>query len=149
MINTIDVLVEFSFQGETHSPTITLDLDVLVHTNTTDDFYSLHRTIAQKNNIDTYSYLYDAMECHPIVFLNARGLADNFFQDKVFDFAGFQKEVIENRIVEQVSQVAKSVMGIEDIDSQPKLKQAMLEIYQLGAETQLQAVTRQGVVEDF
>ena len=130
MKNTIDAQVEFSFRGECHSPTITLDLDSL--SVTAETFQALHTVIATRNGIDTYSYLYDAMESCPIVFSNPQGLAVDYLQDNIFDFLGYEKKNNENNLVKQVSQVAQELMGVDDLDGQPELKAALIAAYELG-----------------
>lgn len=130
MKNTIDVQVEFSFRGECHSPSITLDLDAL--SVTAETFYSLHKAIATKNSIDTYSYLYDAMESCPIVFSNPQGLAVDCLQGQIFDFPRYEKKSSEINLIRQISQVAQETMGVDDIEGQPELKAALIAAYKLG-----------------
>ncbi len=133
MKNTVDAQVNFSFKGEVYNPSITLDLDALVEK--LDNFDVLHRTIAQANNIDTYSYLYDAMESNPIIFSNAKGLAANYLQDGVFDFVTFKQDFGDSRIAEKMSHIARSVLDIDNLEENPLIKQALLSAYQLGIES--------------
>ena len=133
MKNTIDAQVEFSFRGETHCPSITLNLDMLA--DKSDTFQALHRVIAVENKIDTYSYLYDAMESYPIVFFNPKGNAVDYLQDNNFDFLRYKQDMEQLQIVDQITQVAQNKMGISDIDSHPDLKAALLEAYQLGVKS--------------
>ena len=79
--------------------------------------------------------MYDAMESCPVVFSNAVGLVAGYLQEGVFDLTGFVVAQEEAKIIEQISDVAKSIMGVDDIDAEPKLKAALLKAYELGGKS--------------
>jgi len=130
MKNTIKAQVDFSFRGETYHPSIELDLDQFVAQNS--DFTTLHQTIAQANNIDTYSYLFEVMEATPIQFSDATGLAADYLQDNQFDFAGFSQALKDKQLSQALNSIAQKTLNTDDIDKQPELKAALIAAYQLG-----------------
>ena len=130
MKNTIDAQVKFSFRGENYSPAITLDLDSI--TDKPETFEVLHRVIATKNQIDTYSYLYEVMESSPIIFSNAQGLAVNYLQDDNFDFSRYLKDRQDDQLSKQMTHIAEEIMGISKLENEPNLKAALIAAYKLG-----------------
>lgn len=130
MSNRIDASIEFSFKGESYSPTATIDLDVMMEKS--GQLPNLHRTLALQHNIDTYSYLYEVMESHEIQYSNAIGLAAQCLQDGRFDLPAFEKLWQEKREVTALADIAREQLGIEDLDCEPKIKQALLQAYRLG-----------------
>lgn len=130
MKNSIDVHIEFSFKGETYSPFATIDLDeALGHHGA---LPPIHALLAEKNGIDTYSYLYEVMEQAEIVFDNARGLATEFLINGEFDAEAFAARGEENRIIGRLQTIATREMGIDDLDQHQPLKKALFQAYRLG-----------------
>ncbi|MDH5183662.1 MAG: hypothetical protein OEX12_07195 [Gammaproteobacteria bacterium] len=130
MSNRIDASIEFSYKGESYSPTATIDLDVMMIKS--GQLPNLHRTLALQHKIDTYSYLYEVMESHEIQYSNATGLAQQCLQDGRFDLPAFEQLWQENREVTALEDIARDQLGIEDLDAEPKFKQALIEAYRLG-----------------
>ncbi len=89
MDNHIDARVEFSFRGETYSPSACIDFDELMKEGKAR--HALHLQLAKTNGIDTYSYLYEAMESCLIEFSNPTGLAADYLSGTEFDFSGFER----------------------------------------------------------
>ncbi len=131
--NSIDAHIEFSFKGETHTLTSTLDLDKVLDKYLT--LPSLHLALAVEHGINTYSYLYEVMLEEDIRFDNARGLAAEFLNDGVFDLEGFIARRGESHLIDSLQSIALREMGIEDLDQHPQLKNALIQAYQLGVET--------------
>lgn len=130
MKNTIDAHLEFSFKGEHYSLSTTLNLDALpLDEDTLPDF---HHLLAQANGIDTYSYMYEVLESCDLAFSNASGLAAECLHDGVFDVACFQARRRAQRDAAILAPIAKRLLHIDDLDSQPALKQALLEAYHAG-----------------
>lgn len=133
MVNSIDAHIEFSFKGETHTLTSTLDLDKVLDKYLT--LPSLHLALAVEHGINTYSYLYEVMQEEDIRFDNAQGLAAEFLKDGVFDLEGFIARRGESHLIDSLHAIALREMGIEDLDQHPRLKNALIQAYQLGVET--------------
>jgi hypothetical protein len=128
--NRIDARIEFSFKGEHHNVTATIDLDaLLLEEDVLPDF---HRLLAQANGIDTYSYLYEVMETCDIDFGNARGLAAACLHDGVFDVAGYRRLRQAQHETAILAPIAQRHLNIDDLDSHPALRQALLEAYRAG-----------------
>lgn len=130
--NSIDARIEFSFRGETHSLSSTLDLDKIL-----DKFIappSLHHVLAVEHGIDTYSYLYEVMQEEEILFDNAQGRAAEFLHDGIFDLEGYAANRGESELLDSLQAIALREMGIENLDGHPQLKSALIQAYQLGME---------------
>lgn len=130
MKNSVVATVEFYFKGEKYSPSITLDLDSLMESQGA--IPPLHATIAKQNGIDTYSYLYEVMEVEDIHYDQAEGMAAEFVVDGVLDVEGLMRQWRHNRAVGVIEPIAKRCMGVEDLEQQPELKQALAEAYEAG-----------------
>ena len=130
MKNTVTASIHFSFKGENHSPSITIELDQYLENDISlPDFCSL---IAKENNFDLYSYEYEMMQAQKIVFSNAQGLVADFIHEGLLNFEGFHTTFHENKIFEQLQDIAKEKMQIENLEQQPDLKEALLQAYALG-----------------
>ena len=131
--NSIDARIEFSFKGETYAFSSTLDLDRLLAQH--DNFSALYSILAQKHNIDTYSYLYEVMQETEIEFENAQGLASEFISDGIFDQQAFTANWQNNRTAALLQPIATRELGIADLNQHPKLKAALLQAFNLGRRT--------------
>lgn len=130
MKNIITASIHFSFKGERHSPTLTLEIDKhLLATGTLPNLYPL---IAKENNYDMYSYEYEMMQAEPVKFSNAQGLIENYIVDGQLDHTAFISAWQEYRTVEKLQQIAEQHMGVNDFSQHPKLKDALLEAYNSG-----------------
>ena len=133
MKNSIDAHIEFSFKGEDYAPFATIDLDTGFDVPT-----SLHAILAQKNGIDTYSYLYEVMQQEEIRFDNAQGLAADFLTDGQFDLEAFVARRLELKTFDLLQLIASRVLGIDDLGQHPELKNALSQAYELGRQIPLQ-----------
>lgn len=131
-MNSIDAHIEFSFKGEDYEFSSTLDLDHVLEKYLA--LPSLHVVLAVEHGIDTYSYLYEVMQEEEIHFDNAQGLAADFLIDGVFDMAGYAAQRDQSQAFISLQAIALQEMGIEDLEQQPRLKNALLRAYQLGVE---------------
>jgi hypothetical protein len=130
MKNQITAKVEFSYKGEVFTPSTIIDLD---HSMAQQDLLpSIHRMIAQKNKIDTYSYLYEVMEQAEIIFTEAQGIAKDFLSDSGFDFSAFQGALCETRYDQMCQEIAAEEMGVDDLDKYPGLRNALIKAYEIG-----------------
>ncbi len=130
MKNSIDAHVEFSFKGESYAPFATINLDeVLEHQG---PLPPIHALLAEKNGIDTYSYLYEVMEQAEIVFDNPQGLAAEFLTNGTFDAEAFAARWQENQLLGRLQTIAAREMGIDDLAQHVPLKNALIEAYRAG-----------------
>ena len=133
MNNTIVASVHFSFKGESYDLSTTLDLDAMMARD--DTRLNLHSTLARLNDVDSYSYLYEVMEAAPLEFSGATALAEPFLVDGQFDIEGFRRHWQEQQIHDRLATIARDAIGVEDLDSKPKLKAALFAAWRAGVET--------------
>ena len=130
MKNTVTASIHFSFKGENHSPSITVELDRYIETTgTLPDLYQL---IARENDFDLYSYEYEMMQAQDIVFSNPQGLVTDFINNGVLDFTAFKSVFKQQKVLHQLQDIAKEQMQIENLEQQPDLKEALIQAYSLG-----------------
>lgn len=130
MKNHIDAHIEFSFKGQTYSLTSDIDLDQIMERE--HEFPPFHAILAKEHGIDTYSYLYEVMQETEIEFQNAQGIAARFFNDGVFDYAGFSSAWQECKVLALLQPIAMLELGIADLEQHPGLKSALVQAYRLG-----------------
>lgn len=130
MKNSIDAAVTFSFKGETYSPSATIDLDALMRER--GSLPHLYSLLATENGIDTYSYLYEVMEQSPIRFVNAQGAAADYVENETLDIEGFQKQWQQKQVLDVLQAIASRELNIDDLETRPELKNALLEAYYSG-----------------
>lgn len=130
MTNRIDALVEFSFKGETYTPSATIDLDAAMDAD--GRLPDLHRAIALANGIDTYSYLYEVMESHDIAFANAVGTAAEFLVDGHFDSAAFEQRWQTEQKLAVLRPIAKRHLAIDTLEQHSDVMAALLDAYDAG-----------------
>jgi hypothetical protein len=130
MRNTIDAHVEFSFKGESHSLSATIELDEFMEPGAA--LPSLHAILARKHGIDTYSYLYEVMQEEEIRFDNAQGLAAEFLTDGDFDLDAFVARRQELKTLGLLQAIATRELGIDDLAQHHELKNALFQAYELG-----------------
>jgi len=128
--NSIEVRVEFSFKGVDYAPAATVDLDLLMERG--GKLLDLYSYLARQHNIDTYSYLYDAMESHDISFDKPAGLAIRCFRDGAFDQQAFEELWFEQKQVKGLADIAKHHLNIDDLEKHSDIKAALLAAYKAG-----------------
>ena len=128
-MNSIDVRVDFSFQGKHYTPEITIDLDIFVQQK---EAASFHRLIANQHQIDCYSYLYEVMESSDIFYRCPQGIAVAYMRDNYFDMQSYAQQREEDKLIEQLLQIAKKEMNIADFTNKQSLKNALIQAYRLG-----------------
>lgn len=132
MHSQVTIQIDFSFKGETYHPSLQLDLDSLMREY--GRLPDLHVLLATRNQIDTYSYLYEVMCAHEIHFQDAAGLADRHVINGQFDMAGFEQAWREQQQLSQLADIAQQYMGIADLSQQPGLQQTLMAAFCLGKE---------------
>lgn len=130
MKNTITATILFSFKGEQHSPSITIELDK--HLESTGKLPDLYPLIANNNNFDLYSYEYEMMQAAEITFSDARGLIANFIVGGQLNTEDFVSAWQESNRLGKLLQITELHMNITDFNQHQELKKAMLAAYQLG-----------------
>jgi len=128
--NSIAARVEFSFKGENYAPAAVLDLDRYL--DESGRLPDLHQLIARENGIDTYSYLYEIMESHEIIFDNATGIAAECLVDGVFDVRAFEQRWQEQHRLDVLTPIARRHLNIDRLEQHPDLKAALLDAYLAG-----------------
>ena len=129
MDNSVRVSLEFSYQGETFSPSAVIDLDSVDISEGKPDW---HAMLAARNSIDTYSYAHEVMQASDLVFSDAKGLAAQYTNDGRFDFDGFIQSRGQEYIIRQLRSIAKETLGIEALNNEPAIEQALLQAFELG-----------------
>jgi len=129
-MNSIDVRVDFSFQGKHYTPVITIDLDRFIQQKEPTSF---HRLIANQHKIDCYSYLYEVLESSAVFYCNPQGLAIEHTQNDQFDLDSYVKQSRENEVIETLLHIAKKELNITDFTDNQPLKNALLQAYRLGS----------------
>ena len=107
-----------------------IDLDN--HIKTKSSYDALYPLLADKNNIDLYSYEYEIMQAEKLVFSEANGIASAFLIDGEFDFSGFEQVLQEESIIKVISEIAKVHLSVDDLSLQPELKSALLAAFKRG-----------------
>ncbi|MFK5915042.1 MAG: hypothetical protein QM484_11775 [Woeseiaceae bacterium] len=147
MKNTVTASIHFSFKGENHSPSITIELDrYLIGGGTLPDLCML---IAKENNHDLYSYEYEMMQAEEIIYSDAKGLVTEFINDGKLDIQAFEAAWNENKALEKLLIIAEEHLNIKDFDQHIELKKALLEAYQLGVKDTTPAATAEAPLSEF
>ncbi|MBL3591729.1 MAG: hypothetical protein JMN24_18405 [gamma proteobacterium endosymbiont of Lamellibrachia anaximandri] len=128
--NRISVRISFSFKGETHTPSAIVDLDELIKGGGSHD--TLHPLLARTNGIDSYSYLYEAMESYPLEFSNPTGFAADYLNGTVFDFTGFEVRWHEEHEYAVLNSIINNHFKDETYANHPALKAALREAFFAG-----------------
>jgi len=135
MSNHITASVEFYYKGEKLSATIELDLDQ--HMQAAGQLPDLYPLFAKALNLDLYSYEYEMMQAEAILFNDAKGLVAEHINERLLDFESFKAAWTEAKTLEKLQEIVQRHLSVEDIHQQPELKNALLEAYLLGKETNI------------
>lgn len=125
--NTIRAHLAFSFKAENYELDAIIDLDRYVGEEP--DF---HRLLARAHGIDPYSYLYDALESHDIVFSDATGAAARSCLDGGFDWSRFEQDWREEEDLRVVGEIAARLLGASALEGRPEIEAALLAAYRAG-----------------
>jgi hypothetical protein len=141
--DTITATVEFSFRGEHCKLVAQLGVAYLTELLESGDEGVIHRVIANKSGLDTYSYAYEVMEMQPIHFSDAQGLIGNFIEDGALDTQAYLqawREVspsvtqvtLQPRERTLLEQIVREHLQIESLDDYPELHKVLEAAYQAG-----------------
>lgn len=130
MANSIDARIEFSYRGEIHHPSASIDLDKTMEAGGIG--HGLHLQLAKASGIDSYSYLYEVMESYPITFSNPKGIAADYLSGAEFDFAGFETHWRETRDFTTLDVIIAHHFNDDECARHPALRVALREAFRVG-----------------
>lgn len=133
MKNSIVISAEFFFKGQKLSPSVEIDLDEHIHTMKSME--ALYPVLAKHNGIDLYSYEYEMLQAEELAFSEAKGLATAFLNEGIFDIDAFEQALHDEKILNAVSEIASSILSIDDLNAEPVIKTALIEAYKLGQQS--------------
>ena len=150
MKSTITASINFSFKGENHSPSITVELDQYLEGGGGGSLPDLCPLIAKFNNHDLYSYEFEMMQAADIVYSDAKGLVSEFLDEGVLNVEAFELAWHENNALNKLLSIAEEHMNITDFSQHNELKKALLEAYMLGKKDGAQnSLATEPMVETF
>lgn len=147
--NTITATVEFSFRGEHSTLSTVLDVAHLTDLLASGNEGAVHRVIASRNGLDTYSYAYEVMEMQLIHFSDANGLIAQFIQDGTLDAERYLEvwqtksnyalqdvqggsSVVDSDVEAALAEIAREHLQIDELTDYPEVRGALLAAYQAG-----------------
>lgn len=128
--NSIEARLEYSFKGRIFSLSTTIDFDSLFEQGL--EIPPLHQLLAQQHHLDPYSYQYEVMLEAAIQFENPSGYVADYLHNGVLDMDGLRDRVETERLHGMLQSIAQRTLHIDQLESQPGLKQALIEAYELG-----------------
>ena len=150
MKSTITASINFSFKGENHSPSITVELDQYLEGGGGGSLPDLCPLIAKFNNHDLYSYEYEMMQAAEIVYSDAKGLVAEFIDNGILNSEAFELAWHENNALNKLLTIAETHMNIADFTQHVELKKALFEAYILGKKDEAShSLAAQPVTESF
>jgi len=130
MKDSVEVSVEFYYKGEHYTPSMKLDLGILMKQQGC--LPDLSMMLARANDIGEYSYELEVMMMEPLHFDQAEGLAADYINDGVLDISGYEAAWHEKRLDVTIEDIARRILHMESLDNQADLKRALIEAYNLG-----------------
>jgi hypothetical protein len=129
MKNFITVKMNFSYKGKEFVfesiEEMPLHLDGLLEFSE-----SIPRRLALANEVDTYSYMFDSMECTPIEVIKAEGYVSRFMQGDSVPLERFLADCNEVTVEMLMQHIAENYMIHHEYDDD--LKQALMVAYEIG-----------------
>lgn len=130
MKNSVTVSVVFDFKGKRYAPDLELDLDsYMQQSGCLPDLYPL---LASVCNLGLYSYEYEMLQSEELICSHAKGLVIDHIVDGVLDLKGFEAAWLGVEALKKLTLIAKNLLDIDDLTTQPKLKEALIAAYKLG-----------------
>ncbi len=127
MTNIIEASIAYSFKGETYQVSAAVDLDGMMMQYGA--VQGIHRLLASKSGIDTYSYQYEVMEMQGVTYGNAGGLAAKCLDHGHFDIPKFERLWVDSKLQTVLAPIAMTHLGIDDLDQHPDIKGALVAAY--------------------
>jgi hypothetical protein len=130
MKNEITAWLEFYYKGKKITARKSVDLDcVLESSQELPDFFPI---LAKTIELDKFSYEYELMLSEQILFEQAKGLAAEYLENRVFDFNGFKHAWLESKKFARLQAIAFEVLNVDDLNTRPALRQALNSAYESG-----------------
>lgn len=133
MSHRITAFVAFYFKGSEIAASVDLDLDH--HMQDAGKIPLLYPLLARSVSMDIYSYEYEMMQTESIRFRDARGIVADYIHDEILDIEGFEQAWKKQRVLTQLQSIVKCRMGLDDLDRNPELKEALLDAWRLGTKS--------------
>lgn len=130
MKNIITISIEFYYKGVKHSPSITIELDEIMFSNS--DLSHFYPLLAKENNYDLYSYEYEMMQAEELHFSNAEGLISDFINNNKLETEAFLEAWKKNNALSQLEKIANETMAVSNPIEQAELIKALLKAFELG-----------------
>lgn len=135
--DTITATVEFSFRGEYYKLVAHIEVAYLTGLLESGNEGAIHRLIASKSGLDTYSYAYEAMEMQPIHFSDAQGLIGNFIENGELSVQAYLQAWQETLSALEkddalLAEIARKHLQIGNLAEHPELRNALKAAYQAG-----------------
>lgn len=135
--DTITTTVEYSFQGKQYKLVAQLEVAYLTELLESGNEGAVHRIIARKAGLDTYSYAYEMMEMQPIHFSDAQGLISNYIEDGELDVQAYlqawrEATAVMDKDDELLAEIAQKCLQIVNLAEHPDLRNALKAAYQAG-----------------
>ena len=134
MTESINISTAFSFKGQYFEPSITLELEKLLETGQREA--GLYPLLAQANGIDLYSYEYEMLLAEPLAYSADQGLAHDFIQAGRLDWDGLERAWKDRLLREQLTQIARQHMKIQDLSDIEGLEATLFQAFRLGQSKQ-------------
>jgi len=130
MKSSVQASLEFDFRGERYAPSITIDLDAMMHGQ--GSLNGLHDLLASSIGLDPYRHEYDVLILEDIIFSEPAGLACQFVHDGLLNFDGFIKTWETRKILAMIHPIAEKYLNISDLSKHKDIETALIESYKAG-----------------
>lgn len=131
MSHTLLAQVQYSFKGKVISCQASFPVERVIKSLLHNEEEYLYRIIAQVNQLDTYSYEFEAM-CAQDLSFSSDTLSD-FIQDGVFDIQAYQRAEIQLFDMQLLSMAQQHIQHPHVLND-PQLLNALKAAYQAGVE---------------
>lgn len=129
MKNLITVKMNFGYRGEEFVFQSVEELPL--HLDGLQVFEeSIPRRIARANDVDTYSYMFEAMECTPIDVIDAQGYVSRFMQDESVPLEQFMAACNEVTVEMLMRHITEMYLP-KEVDNDA-IYQALMAAYAIG-----------------
>jgi len=128
--HTVKASVAFDFKGEHFSSSVSIDLDDFFRTSK--DLSHCYVELGKAIGFDCYRYEYDVMESEVIHFSEPTGIAVDFVENGELDWLGLERAWQDHGGMVVIADIARKKLGIEDLDGEPQLAEALLAAYRAG-----------------
>ena len=130
MSDRVTLTIRYSFRGETHAPSVTLDLDQAMRSDGKLPDFLL--ALAKANDIDPYSYDYEMLPFGEFSYSDAEGLAADCIDGDRFDSETFEQRWRERELLRAVEKIAREHLGIERLEPDSAEARALLAAVEYG-----------------